>query len=508
MEENQAPAIQTFEERLSADVTLVKNELITSEYGEQIEKIDPIQKITEMEKELMVLKTNGPEDKEAYALVRSKRLEVKAVRIRIEKKADSLKEQSIIYQKSINGIKNELVTRLKVIESYLDEQETIVDKALEERKLEEQRKKAELISVRMKSLTGRGLSLVNGIYHYTSPHGNGSLEYGAELLALVSDEEFKAFMDRVITITDSDADIEKEKAEKLRIVSELRVNFEKKLTELALSKVSENVWVRLLPITNQKLEVKVETPYIENIPGYNLFVADTLDKFNLAIEDERVALDSMKQKEKDQADRKKEMDEREAKLKLDEEKAKKERDDLAKQQSEDHYKQLVETQNKILKLRTGLLIAAGCQEKDGDRLVLALGTQDEVGLIEYSVLKALPDEMFDEMMKEVPIMLGVIEKAKIDRAEKQKEAEEWKRQRESDRVEKLKEAITTLEQIQNDFRLPTDNVSISDNYLVEGVQTAMSELRYNAIKVSDLIAETLTEYRLELETKSPTQQAL
>jgi len=410
------PVVPTLEERITADVVLVKNEIITLDSGEIEEGVDPTEKIELLETEGLSLKTNGPDDREAYDLVRNKRLEIKRIRIRVEKRSDELKEDAITYQKKINKVKSEIVSKLKAIESHLASEESKVDEAIELRKAEELRAKAELIAVRTKTLTDRGFNLVAGIYHYTSPYGNGTLEYGSELVGIVSDNEFKAFIQQVIATTEADTEMENDNKQFEEKVVSLIDKFKLVVAKRGYQN-NKNICFKYYPATQAnhdfdmsfstegKSRVDILKSIDDMIEGSIFFIKKYEESENSKIEEIRKSVLEQEQKAEELKKREAELKKREAELKIQEQeqiKASKEQQRLRDEQTAEDQAMRVAQQ---LKFRKGLVISSGGEDfPEEDRLVFHKGSVHESGIIQYSILNELSEEMFKDFISELPMM--------------------------------------------------------------------------------------------------------
>jgi chemotaxis protein histidine kinase CheA len=96
------------------------------------------------------LTINGLEDKEGYDRVHKARMDVRDLRVKIEKKRKELKEDSLAYGRAIDGEAKRINAMIEPIETYLADQEKAIDdekerirKAKEEERMAAYRKQIE-----------------------------------------------------------------------------------------------------------------------------------------------------------------------------------------------------------------------------------------------------------------------------------------------------------------------------------------------------------------------------
>jgi len=129
--------------------------------------------IRSLSEQFLLLHTNGPEDRSALALVRESRLQVKALRVTIEKRRKELKVEALEYCRRVDEEAKRLFGMLEPIESHLIAEEQKVAEELA-------RREKELLDKRMAALTELG------IFSMLSP----------ETVKNMSDAEFVAVLER------------------------------------------------------------------------------------------------------------------------------------------------------------------------------------------------------------------------------------------------------------------------------------------------------------------------
>ncbi len=107
--------------------------------------------ILAVKKIALAIKVMGPTDKAGYEAAKKLRLEVRDMRLIVDKTHKEVKEESLKYGKKCDAEKNRLLALLEPIESYLASQEKIVTDEEERLKAEKQRLLEEKIKARQQA---------------------------------------------------------------------------------------------------------------------------------------------------------------------------------------------------------------------------------------------------------------------------------------------------------------------------------------------------------------------
>lgn len=176
--------------------------------------------ITQLAAEYMPLTVFGIGDKAGLEAVHTARMEVKNLRVQIEKRRKQLKAESLEYGRQVDSAAKELTDLLTPIETHLEHEESIVarEKARLEREAEEKRQA--MIRERFKCLS-----------ECSFPGGNSYLEGD---IARFTAAEFSAVLDAErIAKADFDARMAAETAERERIAEQNRIEAENLAKERA-----------------------------------------------------------------------------------------------------------------------------------------------------------------------------------------------------------------------------------------------------------------------------------
>lgn len=112
--------------------------------------------IAQLHEKYMCLRTNGPDDEEAYQTVRRARLDMKAKRVQLDKTRRELNREALDWQRGVNGVAKEYLAKMTPIEEHLIEQERLVTDAIAEAKAAEARRREEKFQARWDSLSQVG----------------------------------------------------------------------------------------------------------------------------------------------------------------------------------------------------------------------------------------------------------------------------------------------------------------------------------------------------------------
>lgn len=113
-------------------------------------------KIAELKEKYTVLKIAGVEDKKGYALVHDARMEVRDLRLAVEKKRVTLKADVLEYGRKVDAEATRIKKLLEPIESHLDAEETRIDAEAKALKEAAQREKEAKLQARIDALTKVG----------------------------------------------------------------------------------------------------------------------------------------------------------------------------------------------------------------------------------------------------------------------------------------------------------------------------------------------------------------
>ncbi len=109
--------------------------------------------IADLKEKYLSLTVKGIDDKEGYFVCKEARLEIKAVRVSIEKKRKELKEDSLTFGKKVDARARELSKPLEEIEAHLQAQQDIIDKEFERQKAAAEEAKRLRLKVRVDKLS-------------------------------------------------------------------------------------------------------------------------------------------------------------------------------------------------------------------------------------------------------------------------------------------------------------------------------------------------------------------
>lgn len=124
------------------------NELITYNVSEAA--------IEEIKKRFLPLEVKNFEDKEGYEQVKKARIEVKTLRVNIEKRRKELKKDSLEFGRMVDGKAKELSAPLEEVEQHLQEQQNVIDAEKKRRKEEAERKERERVEGMFRALVEAG----------------------------------------------------------------------------------------------------------------------------------------------------------------------------------------------------------------------------------------------------------------------------------------------------------------------------------------------------------------
>lgn len=126
--------------------------------------------IKKMGKAYMAMTTKGVEDKESFEAVHAARLEVKGVRVELEKRRKAAVEDANKYLGEVNGEARRIKEMLTPIEDHLTEQEKLVTDEKKRLKEEKLKKQQEELQAKIKRLFDAGYKF-DGVRYSISAEG-------------------------------------------------------------------------------------------------------------------------------------------------------------------------------------------------------------------------------------------------------------------------------------------------------------------------------------------------
>jgi hypothetical protein len=180
------------------------------------------QKIAEI-KTYKNLKVNGVDDSEGLKLVHARRMEVRALRVGVEKKRKELKFEAKTYAEAIDAEATRIKSAFEDVEEYLLEIEENIENEKERIKQEELRKEEQKIQDRIKILFDFGMNFNGETYQL------GDVKTNNFALRYKTDEEFNLFIDDLKIAFDEQNRIMEE--DRLKREEEERIENEKRKEE-------------------------------------------------------------------------------------------------------------------------------------------------------------------------------------------------------------------------------------------------------------------------------------
>lgn len=133
---------------------MTKTDVLPPVAAEAIAKYSPTDAaIAKMRDEFMPIRVEGVDDKPGAAKAHEARMVVKNHRVAIEKTRVALKADALAFGRAVDSEAKRLTAMLEPIEDHLREQEEIVTKEAERRRLAEEAKRAEVLRSRMVELS-------------------------------------------------------------------------------------------------------------------------------------------------------------------------------------------------------------------------------------------------------------------------------------------------------------------------------------------------------------------
>ena len=122
--------------------------------------------IADRRERYMALTINGIDDREGFEAVHIARMDIKTIRVNVEKKAKILKEDALRFQRDVNGEKTRILDLLAPIEDYLSDEENRITEEKTRIKAEAEAKIAAIIQGRVNRLFAMGCRFDGMNYAY------------------------------------------------------------------------------------------------------------------------------------------------------------------------------------------------------------------------------------------------------------------------------------------------------------------------------------------------------
>jgi hypothetical protein len=182
------------------------------------------------------LKIAGVEDKDGYKKVREARIELKNARVAVENDAYALRENAVKFQKAVVAREKQLVLITLRTEKALQEEEDKYKKALEEIRIEEERKRQAKIQDRINALAKFNCAI--DLYDASTMPDDKFNE-----LLTQAEIDFKAEQERITAEKAEQERLRNEEAERLRAEREglERIRQEQQARELELRRQEEEL---------------------------------------------------------------------------------------------------------------------------------------------------------------------------------------------------------------------------------------------------------------------------
>ena len=167
--------------------------------GREIQKFNVTDAaIADLSTRYMVLKINGLDDKDGFAMVHKARMDVKERRIAVEKTRKELKEDALRYGQAIDKEAKRITALLEPIENHLAEEEGKIQAEKDRIKAEADAKEAARIQSRIDTICAFGPNFNGQTY---AVHG---LQIPVALVKVCTDEQFTQFIAQVQAAKDAE----------------------------------------------------------------------------------------------------------------------------------------------------------------------------------------------------------------------------------------------------------------------------------------------------------------
>jgi len=193
-----------------------------------------MQHVERLRRDYLPLKIQDVNDKENYKLVRSARLEIKALRCKIESTGKTLRKSALDYQRAVMAEEKRIVALLSPVEEHLEAEEKRIDDEKARIKAEAEAREAARIQERVNKLFTLGARF-DGVTYSAA----GMMVKHVELVAC-SDEDFAAALDAIADKVQEEKEklaaeeaTRKAEAERLKKIAEEQAQERKRLAEIA-----------------------------------------------------------------------------------------------------------------------------------------------------------------------------------------------------------------------------------------------------------------------------------
>lgn len=251
--------------------------------------------------ECMSITVSSADDEDGLKLAKSKRKELRNVRLAVEKRREKLKSESLEYGRRVDWAAKALTDPILPAEAYLKDQESIVQREKERIEKEAEERRNAMIHQRLSLMAEAGRVCV------------------ATDVSYLSEEEFQADLAKAVEAKRlRDEQAAAEEAERLRIAEQNRIEAEKlaaERAELERQRTEQAEAQRLIDMENKRIADAAEAVRIAaDIEQARRFAAEAA-RLEAIAEQERKAAEAKAQAEAEEVERK-----RQAELRPDREK--------------------------------------------------------------------------------------------------------------------------------------------------------------------------------------------
>lgn len=213
----------------------------------------------------MELKVLGLDDKEGLQKVHEARMEVRRHRIDVEKARKKLKEDSLDYGRRVDAEAKRITGLLEPIESYLEEQESIVEREKERLRQIEEQKKREKLKDRLDKLAKVGAmrdpSIVAAIPDeaFNSMLENAEREFEAKLKREAEEAAERDRQNELLRIERDriEAERKQQEEERRKLAAEQEaINAERRRIDAEKQKAEQEERMRLAKIEAEKVAIE------------------------------------------------------------------------------------------------------------------------------------------------------------------------------------------------------------------------------------------------------------
>lgn len=248
--------------------------------------------ISEMNKQYLPMKINGPEDKEGYKAVHEGIQQYVKARVLVEKHAKQVREKAVKFQKDVIAEEKRVIGLMAPGEEHLRAERKAVDDIQAALKAEEERARAEKLQARVDRLCSFGATFNGTIF---TAYG---IQVAHKALEACSEEGFEQFIAQISAAKEAE-DL------RLKAEEEAKKAEEARLAQVAAEQEAERK--RLEELTHQQEEeaarIKLEK---ETVEREKKRLADEEAARIKALEDEKVKAEADKQRAEELEQAKKE----------------------------------------------------------------------------------------------------------------------------------------------------------------------------------------------------------